>query len=124
MKAKKIEIKIQGGEKAFKEVERTIKRIKSGKTPKSRTVVSFEDLNEFRSFLTPNRIKLMAFIKKNKPNSVYELAKTLKRDRRHVTEDLTILRNLGFVELKKEKNLRDMVKPVVAFDKIEIDIPL
>lgn len=124
MKIKKIEIKIRGSEETFKDVAETLKRLKKGETPKSRTIVSFEDLNDFRSFLTPNRIKIMSIIKKKKPNSIYELAKELKRDRRHVTEDLTLLRNLGFIELKKEKNVRDMVRPILTFDKIDIEIPL
>jgi len=124
MKTKKIEIRIGKDEEIFEEIEKTIKMVKEGKHPKSRTIVSFENMKTLRGFLTPNRIKIMSIIKKKKPSSVYELAKELKRDRRHVTEDLTLLRNLGFVELKKEKNLRDMVKPIVNFDKIEIEIPL
>lgn len=124
MKVKKIEIKIRESEETFKEIAETLKKLKKGEIPKSRTIVSFENMSQLRGFLTPNRIKMMSIIKKKKPSSVYELAKELKRDRRHVTEDLTLLRNLGFVELKKEKNVRDMVKPIVNFDRIEIEIPL
>ncbi len=124
MKIKKIEIKIEDAEKSFNRVSETIQDLKKGKTTKGRTIVSFENLKDFRKFLTPNRIRILKTIKENKPKSVYELAKKLKRDRRHLTEDLLILKDLGFIVLKKEENIRAMVKPILNFDKIAVEILL
>ena len=55
-------------------------------------------------------------------NSVYELAKLLKRDIKNTHDDVQILAGLGLVDLIKTKEGRERNTPVVNYEKILLEI--
>jgi predicted transcriptional regulator len=53
-----------------------------------------------RRVLTPARLRLLGWIRKFKPDSIYGLAKAVRRRKEAVLADLRWLRRAGLVELK------------------------
>jgi len=84
-------------------------------------------VKEIRQVLSHEKIKMLHTIKKNKPVSLYALAKLLKRDFKAVMMDVKILEHCGFIELiseKDKKTNRKRIKPVANFDKIDLIVEL
>jgi predicted transcriptional regulator len=83
----------------------------------------FEGLTSLRRLLTNEKARLLHLVKSKKPNSIYKLAKILKRDFKSVSEDLKLLERFGFVELVSERNgNRESLRPLVVVDSINIQI--
>jgi len=61
-------------------------------------------------------------VKREKPSSVYELAKLLKRDVKNVTQDLEYLKQIGLVEIRRTKEKQERNIPEVKYDKIDLQI--
>ncbi|MFH1317120.1 MAG: MarR family transcriptional regulator [Candidatus Woesearchaeota archaeon] len=121
MKVKKIILKKGNLDEFFRNVEKAVKKpIKKTEAP----VLYIEDINEFKKILTEERIRILRVIKHKNPQSVYELAKMLKRDRSNVITDLALLENLGFIELDQEKNIRTVMKPKADYDRIDISVEI
>lgn len=53
-----------------------------------------------RRVLTPARLRLLMLIRKLKPTSIYSLAKSVKRRKEAVLEDLRWLKSAGLVKLE------------------------
>ena len=124
MKIKKIKIKVMEMNKWFDHVGSVLENFNKKEYKHYPKTVSFANLELLRKILTPRRIQLLGIIKHKKPESIYELAKIVERDRKAVTTDINILENLGFVELKKQDKERTMVKPEVKFEEIEIGVKI
>lgn len=93
-------------------------RVEIGAIPekKEEGIAYFESFGELNKILTPKRLELIDVIKLKNPESIYELAKLLKRDQGNVTKDVNILHQKGFLELTKNKEgERTKVQP--TFDK-------
>ena len=121
MHIKKVIIKKGTVKEFFRNVEQKLKKPLS---MTEHTEIYVENVNVFRKMLTEERLRLLICIKERKPESVYAVAKMLKRDRSNVIADLTMLANLGFVELNEERGSRMMTRPVTPYDKIEISIEM
>ena len=125
MKIKQVNILIETEREFDKKVLKDLEKIDKGIFPKKlKTNISFESIEDFRKFLTPNRIELLSFIRIKKPSSIYQVAKDLHRDRKNVSKDIKLLSDLGFVELKEEHKKRDHIRPIVAFDRVNLGIDL
>jgi len=125
MKIKEVNVRIEKERDFDKRIIDKLKEIDKRKyNEKLKTNVSFESIDDLRKILTKRRLQLLRFIKHKKPASIYQLAIDIGRDRKSVTTDINILHNLGFLELKEKKNLREVVMPSVNFDKVEIKIPI
>jgi hypothetical protein len=84
-----------------------------------------KQLVAIKQLLNPEKIKVLYTIKHYSPKSVYELAKTLKRDFKAVSQDIKILEQSGFIRIEKEKvNNRWHSKPIIQLDKINITIEI
>jgi predicted transcriptional regulator len=84
-----------------------------------------EGLSALRRLLSNEKARLINTIKNKKPNSIYELAKTLGRDFKAVKEDIKLLERFGFLEMieeKKGKRIRH--KPVMIVDEVNIIVRL
>ena len=68
------------------------------------------------------RLELLHVIKEQEPNSVYELAKILKRDIKNVNDDIELLKNIALVSITKAREGRGRVIPRVNYDKIQLEI--
>ena len=117
MKVRKIVLKQGSVEKYFKEVEESL-----DKPLDNSNVLYFEDISHIKKILTEERLKILYTIKHKKIESVYSLAKMLKRDRKAVTIDLEMLENLGFIDLNKEEGTRLVTRPSLNYDRLDISI--
>ena len=62
---------------------------------------------------------LLKVIKSEKPETIKELSKIVKRDFKNVYEDLKMFETLDLVKLKKSDA---GLKPIVNYDEIDMDI--
>ncbi len=83
-----------------------------------------EEIKLARTLLSDSKINLLRAIKEHKPASIYELAKTLKRDIKSVRNDLKSLSKIGFVkfEYSQFKGTLKKAKPVLNMNKLVISI--
>ena len=124
MKVKKINIKVMDIDEYFNHVESVLENYNKGKYKEYPSTVSFANLTLLRKILSPRRVQLMSVIKHKKPESIYELAKMVNRERKSVITDINILNELGFVKLKRYHKEREIVKPEVNFEEIDIGVKI
>ena len=75
--------------------------------------------------MTPERMKLLAAIKGQKPRSLYALAKLMKKDIKSVSTDTSILSGAGLMELEAyNEGGRKKVRPRVSAHKIQLEFAL
>ena len=95
---------------------------------KKATRARFGELNLVRSIITPEKMRLLREIKESNPSSIYELAKSLKRDIKSVRNDLKKLEDVGFIELnyikKSRKSKIEKVKPILKIGKLNVVIEI
>lgn len=85
----------------------------------------FSGLEDLRHLLSNEKARLLYTIKHQNPDSLYKLAKLLKRDFKSVTEDLKVLGKFGFIEFKTiYKGKRRTIKPSVIIDTLNISLSL
>ena len=65
------------------------------------TVIAFEDIESLLHVLTEKRVLLLKQVKE-KPASISDLAKKLKRDRSAVTRDVQILERFGVLRVTEK----------------------
>ncbi|MBU0959676.1 MAG: HTH domain-containing protein [Nanoarchaeota archaeon] len=84
---------------------------------------NFSDIKLLRNLLSNEKAKILYVLKKQKPVSIYALAKILGRDFKSVREDVKILERFGFIEFHAEKHgKRESLMPVLIIDKLEMII--
>lgn len=124
MKVKNIKIAIKSDEEILKEIKEVVKKIESGEKVKKREGVSFDSIDSMRKVLTEERLRILRTVRKERPASVYELAKKLKRDIKNTFNDVQFLAQAGLLEIKKTKVGREKNTPLVNYDKILLEIPV
>jgi len=78
-----------------------------------------------RQFLSREKAHTLEIIKTQNPASIYDLAKKLGRSFKSVDNDIKILKELGFIELKEEYfKKRKRLKPVIVVDTLNIVVKL
>jgi len=83
------------------------------------------DIELLRTIFSNEKARILFFIKKHKPKSIYELAKMLKRDFKSVYKDLKVLERFEFIEFYSEKKgERESLKPVLALSNLNINISI
>jgi len=83
----------------------------------------FSGISELRQLLSNEKAKILHILKEEKPDSIYDLAKSLGRDFKAVRQDIRTLEKFGFVELKKiSTGKREKLKPILVVDKLQINI--
>jgi len=83
----------------------------------------FESLEAVRNFLTEKRLELWRAIRDQAPKSLTELAKFVKRDYKDVHQDVSILVEIGLVDLRKPKGAKTRaLRPVSLFDQLEFQV--
>ena len=82
-------------------------------------------VSSLKSILTDEKAKLLYFVRTKKPNSLYQLAKELKRDFKSVSNDAKVLEKFGLIELKSEKTKkRKRFVPKILIDELVIHIKI
>jgi predicted transcriptional regulator len=121
MKVKKVHIEIKSLDDALKEAGEVYERASKGKAVRQKTAVYFGNLKEMRRVLTEKRLELLKAVKDKKPQSVYVLAKMLRRDLKNVLQDVEYLRELGIIDVDQTG---DKKIPFVHFDKISFEVAI
>jgi predicted transcriptional regulator len=125
MRVKHLNLKVEPKGKFFDRVGRKLAVIDRGQAPeKEEESLSFESLEAFRKILTPKRMELLRVIRHEKPSSIYELAKMVRRDIKNVRGDIAMLKDLGLVELKNGRRIRTVVIPRVNYDELKVAIAI
>tara|TARA_Y100000310_G_scaffold342430_1_gene445664 strand:- start:5 stop:379 length:375 start_codon:yes stop_codon:yes gene_type:complete len=124
MKVKNIILEIKPLKDTFKGAMNVMDKIEKGEKVIKKDIISFEDVEVMRKILTPRRIELLKIIKHKHPKSIYELAKLLGRDPKSVNTDITILHQLGMLDLEHITKGREIIKPIVDYDKINVAIAI
>ena len=119
MKLKKVKIIIRPIEGVKAEWSRALKGEARSVQPEG-TIV-FTSLGAVAKALSPARLELLGAILKNKPESIYALAKMIGRDFKNVYSDVKVLAEIGLIELK-QTGKRDSVMPVAKYSGFEVDL--
>jgi len=83
----------------------------------------FEGLSILRKLLSNEKARLLNAIKTQNPISIYDLAKKLGRSFKSVSDDIKLLKRMGFIELIEEKTKKRIRhRPVIVIDTITIHI--
>jgi predicted transcriptional regulator len=104
-----------------KEIELTIKKgsFFSRLISKQDKDFNLNELNNLRQLLSNKRAKLLYTIKNDNPESIYALAKLLKRDLKAVRVDLALLEKFGFIKYEKlKKGKRVSSKPLLCIEEL------
>jgi len=81
------------------------------------------DFSKLKRLFSNEKAKILHILKTQEIDSIYHLAKVLKRDFKSVRQDVAILKEFGFINIqKKYKGKRRQSKPVLAVDELEISI--
>lgn len=120
MKAKTIKIKTI--DEGLNDFAKAFKKAQLGKAKRAGTKTFFSSLAAVRRALTPQRVRLLRHIKSDKPGSVYELAKSVGKDIKNVSEDLRYLSEVGIIELEDTRGSRSQRKPVLLSDHIRLEL--
>lgn len=86
---------------------------------------NFEALSMLRKLLSNEKARLLHTIKNDRPSSIYQLAKSLGRDFKSVSQDIKLLEKFGFINMVSEKTgKRERLKPVLAAESVQINIKI
>ena len=119
MKLKRAKIVIQSIGDVKKEWRAALKgKVRS---IQARNEVVFLSLESLAKLLTQARLQLMATIVKEKPKSIYALAKLVRRDFKNVHSDVLLFSELGFIELKS-RGLRAALTPIAKYSGFEVNL--
>lgn len=124
MKVKNIKIAIKSDKELFNEIKEVWNKLEKGEKVKKHEGISFANLDVMRKVLTEERLIILKVIRKEHPTSIYELAKILERDIKNTFDDVQYLAEVGLIELKKSKEGREKITPLVNYDKILLEIPV
>jgi predicted transcriptional regulator len=116
-KSGKIQV-TNGGVKGFFERSREhARRLDRGESLAPEVTVSFENVDDIVSILSPQRIRVLELAKKG-PKPVASLANGLNRDLRAVSRDVDLLERFGLLRSRYETNpghgKRRIVEPRAA----------
>jgi len=113
--AKNISLSIEAG--TFTGIFRRLRGSKIG--------YDFSDISALRQLLSNERARILYIIKTENPASLYKLAKLVGRDFKSVRQDVKLLEKFGLLELESNsKGKREMLKPILTADSINITISL
>jgi len=124
VRVRNIKISIKSDEELFNEVKDVMGKLHKGRKVTKHEGVSFASFEAMRKVLTEERLRILKTIRKNHPQSIYELAKLLHRDIKNTFNDVKFLADAGLIELKKTKDGREKTTPMVNYEKILLEIPV
>lgn len=83
----------------------------------------FEGLSALRQVLSNEKARILHVLKTQQPDSIYKLAKILKRDFKAVRIDIQLLERFGFIEMVSEQSgNRKRLKPILVIDSINLHL--
>jgi predicted transcriptional regulator len=128
IKAKNITIGIKTLEEGIHEIAEAYEAYQAGGSAKPHKGIYFENLDAFRKILTEKRLELLHVVKREKPDTIHQLARLVGRNVKNVSDDLKHLADLGLVTLDKSAIAGDQANapraPRVSYDKICLEIAI
>ena len=112
MKAKRVMLVVEPPKKAMDRAFGVLS--KPSKKLAGTTIISFPDFETLGRVITGARIELLNVIRHQKPKSIQELARLVKRDFKNVHQDIQLLKEFGLIDLK-EKGPRRASAPQANF---------
>jgi predicted transcriptional regulator len=127
MKARKLKIRIESSKEFFDRFKENWKLLASGKdtSQEEEYVLSFPDTGMLSKILSRERLRIIQVIRKEKPNSVNELAKLLGRAQANVHKDVHYLAEMKILDLKRIKipgKKSETVRPSCRWSGFDIDL--
>ncbi len=94
---------------------------KFGIAGKTHGGINFDEIAALRHLLSNEKARILRTIQDKKPESIYELAKILRRDFKSVRKDVELLQQYEIIRLiQREKGRRKMLKPILNLDILHI----
>src|SRR3989337_2913814 len=106
MRIKRVKIGIKSVKDFLDDFVKTGEAIERGEKVKPEKGLYFESIEGFRKALTPKRLELLHLIREKQPGSIQELTRLSKRDIKSVATDITLLEELGLIDMKRKKEGR------------------
>jgi predicted transcriptional regulator len=75
-----------------------------------------------KTFFSHSRLLFDHLIREKQPGSIQELTRLSKRNIKSVATDITLLEELGLIDMKRKKEGRRESVPVVNYNKINLEI--
>lgn len=122
MKVKKFKIGIKSVKDVLDDFVKAGEAIERGEEVKKEKAIYFESVKGFRKAITPKRIELLHLIKEKHPKSIQELARIARRDIKSIVTDMSILEELGLIDIKRKKDGRKESMPIVDYHRINLEI--
>jgi len=98
--------------------EDMLKTVRTGKPSVNLHQISFANIKDITEEFVSPRPKLFTCLVEKKPQSLYRLAKLLKRDYANVYKDVKTLVAMGVIRLEKDGK---KIKPIPLYEKIAFD---
>ncbi len=106
-------------------IRQTIADVKNKVEQKEGKILYFDSVDDLRKVITTQRINLLRVIRREKPASLYALAKLLRRDFKSVVMDIRLLENFGLVSLDKySEHMKVKIKPSVKANSLSVNISM
>lgn len=121
---RRLRIGLRSREDSYTAALQALRRVEAGDLTAHKPGLYFESLEDLRKILTAKRLDLLVAILRHTPDSVTELARLVGRDLKNVSEDLTLLHQLGLVEFAAGEGHGNARAPVVPYDEIDLTIDL
>ena len=124
--AKTLTMQIKSSKDTLEGFRESFKAVEAGRRVTRHKGVYFTSIEAARNLLTPNRLRLLRAIRRNRPGSIYELAKIVGRDLKNVQDDLRVLDEYGLVQLKRGRSAskRRVKVPRALFGEIALKIAI
>ena len=122
MRVKRVKIGIKSLENVLEDTKEVMKKLERGEKVKPEKGLYFESIEGFRKALTTKRLGLLHLIREKQPGSIQELTRLSKRDIKSVATDITLLEELGLIDMKRKKEGRRESIAVVNYNKINLEI--
>jgi len=118
---KVLEIRVESLNDSFDKFREVFNRALAGETVEKEEYIAVSSVEELNKLLSPKRIQLLNFLKRNKVNSVRELSEKIGRDYKNVYTDLKLFEKLGIIKFEK---VNGNLVPKVLYDELDIKVPL
>lgn len=115
-----LKITVESDEAFHEDVRERIEALERGDAVSQRKL-SFESTDDLYRLLRPTNLELLRVIAKHDPESIRQTADLVDRDVKNVHDNLTDLAEMGILSFEEAGRSK---RPVVTFERIEVDIPL
>lgn len=120
MKSNKVKITIKSADQLKSEFIDSFENKKSNLQKQNEIV--FTDIKSFMEILTLRRLEILIYLNQYKPDSIYELARGLKRDFKNVHTDVHRLFDMDLIDLEPSGTARNGLTPKAKYTGIELSL--